>query len=138
MPMFYKSGGAWRTLKAPSPKYAGAWRTLKAAYYKTGGIWRKVFAAWTAVNESVYASVTIPGTATATITYLTDGTTTKTGGGATNWYGSTGAGTGTGKYVRATLVSGTTPTGTLGSWLEISTGATGRRRSRLKAPRSRW
>ena len=35
--------------------------------------------------------------------------------------GAPASGTGSGRYVKATLASGSTPTGTFGSWLQIST-----------------
>lgn len=69
-----------------------------------------------------------PFSVSASVTLNTDGTTTRNGSPSitidsigSQWHTNPAAGVGTGIWVRATLSSGTTPSGTLNTWQELST-----------------
>lgn len=113
-------GTAWRKATQLHVHDGTAWRSVREGHVHDGTAWRQFFTAWTAVSDTIAAYAIDPDDATAEIQYNADGTTSSSDGARTNWYGSTGAGTGTGKYVRATLSSGATPTGTLNAWLELT------------------
>lgn len=72
---------------------------------------------------AVNAIVPAPGTATAGVTFGTDGAISFNGSGPaadTNWWRPTAAGIGASYWVRATVNSGTLSTGTSGSWLQLN------------------
>jgi hypothetical protein len=121
------NGGAWRTATGLYVHNGGAWRTVQNAYVYSGGAWREFFTAatFTAANESV-TDTEIGIAPTAGIKYNSDGTTTKVRTqmgdiAGTNWISPSGAGSGTGRYVKATVTSGSLTSGTTGSYVEIST-----------------
>lgn len=67
------------------------------------------------------ASAAFPSTATAELAFVTDGIYTATSQANTNWFTPTTPGIGSSYWVRATLNSGTTPSGpAMGTWVQVN------------------
>lgn len=80
--LHYRDGGLWRTAAALHYRDAGTWRNLKSAWYRDGGIWRQVFSAAGPVSlfDGEYINYSRSGaTATASVTFETDGSLTDSG-----------------------------------------------------------
>jgi hypothetical protein len=118
--------GAWRKATAIHKFYAGAWRDCTEVWKFYGGAWRQVFQKGNVQNFSGGFSkfTTFPTSATCIGFIQSNGTTNGQAPESdvgTNWFTPTTASVGVGYYVRATLSSGTTPSGTLNAWLSLST-----------------
>jgi hypothetical protein len=78
------------------------------------------------ITDAIRTTVS-PTVATATVDFNSDGTGTSTaaisGTNSWSWYSPTTTNIGSSFWIRATLVSGTTPTsGTMNTWISLSTG----------------
>jgi hypothetical protein len=131
---FYRdTGGAWIKLKGVFYRdTGGVWRKLKAIWYRdTGGVWRKVFAGITfnTYAQNVSNLSTSSGFRSCGMNFFTDGSATKSTGGATSaatdWGDpiTTNLSTDNPVSYRVTLTGsvGTTYTGpTTGSWTSFA------------------
>lgn len=61
-----------------------------------------------------------PSSASASVSFGTDGSISLTGGGSQSWFSPNVAGVGASFWVRATLNSGAVSSGTTGSWLQLN------------------
>lgn len=116
----YNDGGTWRKMKEVHYNDGGTWRKAKEIWYNDGGTWRKVFSGFTpadAISDVVVYEFL--ASAVAQLAVNTDGTC-----GAGSWGTPTTTGIGSNYYVKVDLVSGDTPTGTLGSYLALSSART--------------
>ncbi len=114
---------------------AGTNRAIKNAYINVGGANHQAVVAYVNVggtNRLVPISAlasTSPGStgttdpSSTTVSFNSDGTITKTdnNGGESTWLGPTITGVGSYYWIRFTLSSGPTPTGTYNTWLQLST-----------------
>jgi len=116
-----KDGGTWKEAKEIHVKDGGIWKAVKEAWVKDGGTWKSFFKALAVsiTNQTVSNVAVDPATATATYTVNTDGHIRVHGGGSLEeWLV---AGTSSEFDVRATHNSGSTPSGTYSSWLNLGT-----------------
>lgn len=113
-------GTANRKAKEVHAHDGTAWRKAKEIHAHDGTAWRKVFVGFTpadAISDVVVYEFL--STAVAQLAVNTDGTC-----GAGTWGTPTTTGIGSSYYVKVDLVSGDTPTGTLGSYLALSSART--------------
>lgn len=123
----FHDGGGWRKAKEVYANDGTADRKAKKVLVHDGVDWREAFSGFTVSMPStldVLAAKVGPN-AVATITFGTDGVITmaRVNGGTTtsDWGTPTTPGEGANYWVRATLNSGSTPSGpALGSWHQLS------------------
>lgn len=127
--MHYRAGGVWREMKSGTAvRFGGAWRELKAAWVRVGGVWQKVFQAFavTWAGASVSDGGLQFGYASAQYLFNADGSTSVwvsngTSGAGANWGTPTTSGAGANYWIRATLSSGSTPSGSaLNTWHQLN------------------
>jgi hypothetical protein len=131
-----RSGGAWTYLYTPKHRQSAAWQLdIGEIKRRESGIWVTYWPPGAGGGQSTVVSFNGGSiiafsltTATAGVTFRDDGTVVQDKNGNTsvleNWAAPTQSGLGSSYEVRATLQSGTTPSGTLGTWLSISTNPT--------------
>lgn len=90
-----------------------------------GAAWRRAFSAGAIAsplpNPIAERTLAGSGTATATVSFSPNGTVTATGSSPGNWFLPTTAGAGSNFWIRASLASGNSPSGSaLNSWLPLS------------------
>ena len=132
MPEFYYNDGSGvRKVKEFYYNDGSAVRKIKEGWYNDGSGVRKFytssdtvasFSAWHLEGDAV------SGTATASITFHSDGTVTGFGvpsdvssSGSTAYLNTTGTGLGASYWIRATATSGSITSGVVGSWLQLNT-----------------
>jgi hypothetical protein len=127
MTLHLNDAGTWRTIQGVYVNDAGTWRTIQAVYVNDAGTWRQVYSNDVILlpSTSVSASATAPTDATANLRIDADGHQYQ----GSNTFVDVGAyitPTGNaGNYsVRGTELSGTVSTGTVGSWLALTSDRT--------------
>src|SRR5512135_2348874 len=125
MPIRYNDGAEVRSITTVAYNDGAAVRDIKKVYYNDGSAVRLVFdKSVQNFSGSFTKFTTFPTSATCIGFVQSDGTTkgqSPENDAGTNWYTPTTGGAGSGYYVRATLSSGSTPSGTLNTWLSLST-----------------
>jgi hypothetical protein len=126
----YHDGSAVRKVKELHYHDGTAIRKVKEAWYHDGTAVRKVYTGAEIVNPLVVPNVTYGALSTAAqsvwVNFYTDGTLQGFRQGnvqvwTRNWFTPTQAGIGGSYWIRATLVSGTAPTGSaLNAWLALT------------------
>lgn len=117
MAIHVKVSGAWKESTQPSVRVGGAWKAVHQAYVRVSGTWKPLLAGATIASRSIL------GTSSAGYELNADGIAYE---GVNGSYSAISgewllAGSASDFEVRATLNSGTTPSGTLGSWVALST-----------------
>jgi len=120
MPAYSKVAGVWQQMTALHTKVAGVWQPVQNGYVKVAGVWQEFFAnAVIAINDTSVDVFGFGSQALAEYRVLSNGQVTGSYGFIENWITPTSAAPGS-YVVRATLISGDTPSGTLGTWLSLS------------------
>jgi hypothetical protein len=127
--LHYHDGSAVRKAKELHYHDGTAIRKVKEAWYHDGTAVRKVFSGAAIVNPLSIPSISYGVISTAAqsvwLNFYPDGTLQGFRNGnvllwTANWFSPTKADAGSSYWVRATLVSGNTPSGTLNTWLALS------------------
>lgn len=119
------SGNTPRKIKSMWVKDAGSvWRQLKALWIRDGSVWRKVFQYFEVTGYHYYTSLN--SAANPTVLFASDGTVwTRNNAGALgqsdDWGLPTTTSIGSLYWIRVTFTSGNAATGSLGTWINIST-----------------
>lgn len=117
-----KDAGTWKQLTEIHVKDAGTWKSVTEAYVKDGGTWKKFFPSIAASisDRTVSSTAADPASASTLVRFSNNG----------QLYGPTSSnslefwkdeGANSDFDIRATKISGTTPTGTFGNWLNLGT-----------------
>lgn len=121
MPASVGVGGTWKTVNKIFVGVGGVWKTVAKGWVGVGGVWKEfytnLFFPTTAINAEDFALT--PGTATASISFLANGTFTTSGIASGNWVEPTETGIGSSYQIFFTTTSGTLTTGTTGTWLSF-------------------
>jgi|GEM_PF-6890081 len=122
---WYRDGGTWRKAKELHYRDGGTWRKLKEAWYRDGGVWRKVFSGATVAIPGIVLGDSHTGPAAVSFLMYADGTMAATGANsaldAPTWLTPVEAGVGAGYWVRLTVTSGATPSGSsAGTWISLA------------------
>jgi hypothetical protein len=118
--------GTWRQIQNVYVNDAGTWRQIQNVYVNDAGTWRLVYQAAVVFLTNIFAGHTAisPSNAFAAYELQADGDIQTyhggTNGDSGDWITPKSASGASSYEVRATLLSGTTPAGTLGSWLALS------------------
>lgn len=129
MTLHLNDSSTWRQIKQVYVNDGGLWRTIKGVYVNDSGTWRQVYAAAQLTNHVITnnARAGLGGTASATFTLQSDGVAafSKSPGSSGTYTdefipGSPITASGADYWARMTLISGVNPSGTMGSWVQLS------------------
>lgn len=116
MTMHVKVGGVWKTIAAPSIKVGGAWKAIQGGWVKVAGVWKQFYVALGATLPASFSTSRVwPNNAYILIS--TDGTYSDHNSSGT-WRT---AGTSAEFEIRASGLTGDTPSGTFNVWMSATT-----------------
>lgn len=129
-----KVSGSFKTIDSIGTKVSGNWKTVSNAYVKVSGVWKEWFATGGGGGGDV---VTVPAvvtnnyvtynppfetTSTCSIGFNRNGTTVASNTSPADWVAPSSPSVGDAYEIRATVLSGDTPSGSaLNTWLPLST-----------------
>lgn len=121
MPASVGVGGTWKTVNKIFVGVGGAWKTVSKGWVGVGGVWKEFYTNlfFPSTQIEVFGFALTPGTATASASFLANGTYTTTGFDNGNWVEPTTTGIGSSYQILFTTTSGTLSSGTTGVWLSF-------------------
>jgi hypothetical protein len=126
MTMHVRVGGSWQTV-APKVRVGGSWQNIKGAWVRVAGVWQKFYSALAvAISDETVEHIRTTATANAGYQLHSDGTIDLNRATTLTWSVNGGTwltgGASSDAEVRATLNSGSTPSGSaLSTWLNLGT-----------------